>query len=101
MSEWTSPIGSTHDEAVSRRMRNPAYARARAERRVPHAIARTVILARAMLGWSQSRLAREIGTTQSVVSRIESGTHKVSADTLHRLANALGVSFTIDPDPPA
>lgn len=101
MSEWINPIGMSIEDDITQSMRDPEFRSAWIESRVREHIAATVILARARLGWSQSRLAREIGTTQSVVSRIESGTHKVSADTLHRLANALGVSFTIDPDPPA
>ena len=99
MSDWISPIGQTHEDAVAKRMRDPGYRRAYLKMRIPHAIAGIVILARGAKGWSQSRLAQEIGTTQSGVSRLESGQHKVSVETLRRLANALDVTFTIDPDP--
>ena len=79
-------------------MKDPAYRRAYLRMRVAHQIAKTVILARGERRWSQARLAAEIGTTQSVVSRLESGQHKVSVETLRRIANALDVTFIIDPD---
>jgi transcriptional regulator with XRE-family HTH domain len=43
-------------------------------------------------GWSQAQLARESGVSQSVISRLESGTTQaVSLANLHELAKALGV----------
>ena len=44
------------------------------------------------LGWSQSRLANEIGTTQAHIARIESGKSDVQMGTLIRIAAALGVN---------
>lgn len=44
---------------------------------------------RAALGISQAELARRIGSTPSVVSRIESGQHATNARTLQRLAVGL------------
>lgn len=43
-------------------------------------------------GWSQQRLAKEIGTSQPHIARIESG-QDMLLDTARRLANALGVSL--------
>ncbi|MDO8484509.1 MAG: helix-turn-helix transcriptional regulator [Candidatus Limnocylindrales bacterium] len=60
-------------------------------------IAATVIHGRGARGWTQRRLAEEIGTTHTVVSRIESGRHAVSVDTLLRLSGALGVTFSFGP----
>lgn len=44
---------------------------------------------RASLGMSQQELADRMGTTKSVVSRIESRQHRTGAETLRRLAAAL------------
>jgi DNA-binding XRE family transcriptional regulator len=44
-------------------------------------------------GWSQKRLADEIGTSQSHVARIEAGREDVLMSTARRLATALGVSM--------
>lgn len=94
-----SPIGSTSNEAAARRYRRSVTYREHHDRLAPYrAIAAIVIHARAARQWTQRQLADEIGTTNTVVSRIESGRHAVSLDTLQRLSTALGVSFTIGPD---
>jgi ribosome-binding protein aMBF1 (putative translation factor) len=92
-------LGRTHEQVVAEHMRDPAYRRVWLEKRITHHIAKVVILARSRNGWSQGYLAREIGTTQSVISRLETGEHYPSVETLRRLANVLKVTFTIDPDP--
>ena len=43
-------------------------------------------------GLSQSALAREVETSQSAISQMESGERQPSFDMLRRLAKALGVS---------
>lgn len=48
-----------------------------------------MILRRAQLGLSQQELAARMGTTASVISRIESGQHRTSTETIRRLAAAL------------
>ena len=99
MQEPISPIGKSVEESIARHMRDPQYWAAHLRRRVSEDIARTVILGRTAKRWSRARLAREIGITPSVISRLESGQHKVNVETLCRIANAMGVSFVIDPDP--
>ncbi len=97
-----SPLGSTSQEAAGRRYRRSAEYRAHYHRWAPYReIARVVILGRAARGLTQRQLADALGTTNTAVSRIESGRHAVSLDTLHKLAQALGVTFTIGPDSPA
>jgi predicted transcriptional regulator len=55
-----------------------------------YAIARELIAARARAGLSQSEVARRMGTTQSVVARLESGKRPPSLRTVERFAQALG-----------
>jgi len=87
---WISPIGSTVDADHKADLADPEY-RAEHERLAPfEALARIVIMRRAALGISQAELARRMGTTPSVVSRIESGQHATNSKTLKRLAEALG-----------
>ncbi len=94
-----SPIGSTSEEAAARRRRRSAAYEAEESRLAAYrSIAATVIHGRGVRGWTQRRLAEEIGTTHTVVSRIESGRHAVSVDTLLRLSEALGVTFSICAD---
>ncbi len=92
----SSPIGTTVAEASPRRARrSPAY-RAEQERLAPfEGLARLVIKHRAALGLSQEELARRVGTGHSAFSRIESGRHKTSVETLQRLAQALGVRLIL------
>ena len=54
------------------------------------AIARELIAARTRAGLSQSEVARRMGTTQSVVARLESGKRPPSLRTVERFAQAVG-----------
>ena len=54
------------------------------------AIAREMIAARARAGLSQSEVAQRMGTTQSVVARLESGKRPPSMRTVERFAQAVG-----------
>jgi ribosome-binding protein aMBF1 (putative translation factor) len=55
-----------------------------------YAIARELIAARARSGLSQSEVAQRMGTTQSVVARLESGKRPPSMRTMERFAQAVG-----------
>jgi len=54
------------------------------------AIARELIAARTRAGLSQSEVAARMGTTQSVVARLESGKRPPSMRTVERFAQAVG-----------
>lgn len=54
------------------------------------AIARELIAARSRAGLSQSEVAQRMGTTQSVVARLESGKRPPSMRTVERFAQAVG-----------
>ncbi len=90
-----SPVGTTTAQARSRRGQRRAY-RAEQERLAPfEELARLIIKHRAALGISQEELARRVGTSHSAISRIESGRHKTSVETLQRLARALEVRLVV------
>ena len=63
-----------------------------AERR--QAVADTFVAARSELGLSQTEVAARMGTSQSAVARLESGTADVRASTLERYAAAVGSEIT-------
>lgn len=66
------------------------------ERLGPRFQAVTAILdARLKAGLSQQALAEAMGTTRSAVSRLESGRHSPSVDTLAAAAEALGCDLEI------
>jgi predicted transcriptional regulator len=54
------------------------------------AIARELIAARSRAGLSQTEVALRMGTTQSVVARLESGKRPPSIRTVERFAQAVG-----------
>lgn len=86
----TSPIGATHADGMERRARKSAAYRAALEEQLPYEqFARLVIRKRMQLGLSQQDLAKRMGTSHSVVSRLESGQHRFSFATMRRLAKAL------------
>ncbi|MGH9160374.1 MAG: helix-turn-helix transcriptional regulator [Vicinamibacteraceae bacterium] len=91
-----SPVGSTTQQAQRRRARASAAYRAEQRRLAPfEEVARLVIKQRAALGISQQELARRVGTSHSAISRLESGRHKTSVETLQRVAEALGVRLVL------
>ncbi|MGH2879742.1 MAG: helix-turn-helix domain-containing protein [Solirubrobacteraceae bacterium] len=88
-SRSVSPVGTSVSEHIARSLEDPEF-RAEYERLAPfEALARIVIMRRDGLGLTQAGLASRMGTTASVISRIESGQHATSARTLKRLAEAL------------
>ncbi|OGG72785.1 hypothetical protein A3A38_03560 [Candidatus Kaiserbacteria bacterium RIFCSPLOWO2_01_FULL_53_17] len=63
-----------------------AYAEEMARLKLAQAIRRT----RESKRMTQAAVAQKINMPQSVIARLESGTHSVSVDTLSKVAHALG-----------
>jgi len=65
-------------------------------------IASVLIEARVRANLSQQQLAERMGTSQSTIARLESGTAKPSFTTLERIAKATGtqVRISLEPTPP-
>jgi ribosome-binding protein aMBF1 (putative translation factor) len=98
-----SPVGSTHRAGSRRRAQISAVYRAELRRLAPYeGVARIVIARRQALGLTQQQLADRVGTSHSVISRIESGQHPTSVTTLRRLAAAfethLVIGFNDEPE---
>ena len=55
--------------------------------------AQTIRTLRLKKGWSQARLASELGTSQPHIARIERGTENVTIDTCRRLSAALEIDL--------
>ena len=90
MTKNVSSVGtSVEDDNASQRARSAKYRETQDRLRPFEEIARVVIMRRAHLGLTQQELADRMGTTKSVISRIESGQHRSGTDTLRRLAEAL------------
>ncbi|MFH2202023.1 MAG: helix-turn-helix transcriptional regulator [Elusimicrobiota bacterium] len=83
------------DEVFSKSEKSPhwkaAYKRADIEVKLAIQIAK----ARERARLTQAQLAKEIGTTQSVISRIERADQNLTIETLSKIAEALDSSLTI------
>ena len=62
-------------------------------------LARELIAARTHAGLTQGEVAARMGTTQSVVARIESGRGTPSMRTVQRFANAVGARAVVRMEP--
>ena len=91
-----SPIGQASQEAASERYESDENYRAAHDRLAPYrAIAHAVILARVARHLTQRDLAGMLGTTDSAISRIESGERAISLETLRKLGVALDLVFIV------
>jgi ribosome-binding protein aMBF1 (putative translation factor) len=106
MTKDHSPVGTSVSEHVESKLARSKSYREAYERLAPfEQIARIAIMRRAHLGLSQRQVAARMGTTTSVISRIESGQHRTGTETLRRLAEALdghavlGFEFATDGEP--
>ena len=59
-------------------------------------LAERVRRTRQKLGMTQTELAARIGSTQPAMARLEAGGVTPSLETLHRIAEALGLELVID-----
>ena len=79
---------------VAKRMSDPDFARAWKGSELEYNISRNIIKKRVERGWSQSELAKRMSTTQSVISRIESGDSNMTIKTLASVAAAFGIDIS-------
>ena len=71
-------------------LRDKRTARAYADLAEEFDVAHALIDARVRAGLSQTQVAERMGTTQSVVARLESGRRRPSMRTVERFARAVG-----------
>ncbi len=65
------------------------------------ALVNSMIQARARAHLTQAEVAERMGTTESAVSRLESGRGKPNTNTLRRYADAVGHTLRITLEPPS
>lgn len=87
-----SLVGATAANAAAR---SPEYRAERDRLREFEDIARLVIKFRAKRNLTQQELAGLVGTSHSAISRIESGQHKTSVETLRPIAKALDARLVV------
>lgn len=86
-----SPIGQSVTEVRSRRARQSTEYRAEQDRLAPYEdLARMIIRLRMDQDLTQEALAARVGTSKTAISRLESGQHAPTAETLRKIATAFG-----------
>src|ERR1700674_5149945 len=90
-------MSSTLKQFRTRALKRPAVRKAYDELDEEFAFLDEVLKARAEAGLTQAEVAARVGTTQSAIARLESGTqkHSPSIATLQRYAQALGYRLEI------
>ena len=85
----TIPLSKLSDEWF----KDPEFVREYEALEEEFALARALIQARANAGLTQEEVAQRMGTTQSVVARLEGGRSKPSTTTLTKFAKATGTKL--------
>lgn len=80
-------------------MKEPGFKRGYDALGSEFALASMLIAARTQAKLSQAELAQRMGTSQSTVARLESGTAKPSLSTLERFAQATGTRVRLSLEP--
>jgi transcriptional regulator with XRE-family HTH domain len=88
---------STFKQFKARALRRPGVKKAYDELAEEFSFIDEVLKARAASGLTQAELAARVGTTQSAIARLESGTpkHSPSIVTLQRYARAIGYRLEV------
>ncbi len=85
ITSWTD-----FDYVKKKWLKDPAFQKAYEELAFEYKIALELIHARSKSGLTQEELAQKMGTTQSVIARLESGKTLPSLKTLYKYAQATG-----------
>jgi HTH-type transcriptional regulator / antitoxin HipB len=83
------------NELRDRRMEGPAAKTGYEQAKAAYEVARMIRELREARQLSQRQLAERMGTTQSVVGRLEAGGSKPTLVTLERVAQALGLRLEV------
>jgi ribosome-binding protein aMBF1 (putative translation factor) len=90
MAKQLGPLGkSASSAAAGRSKRSAAYRKEAVRLASAAAAAKLIIHRRTELGISQGELARRMGTSNTQISRIESGRHSINEATLQRALRAM------------
>ncbi len=96
MKKITDPITGkklkwhTFEAVIKKASKSKEFRKAYQERLARHRLAAAVRDSREAMNMTQASVARKANMPQSVIARLESGTHSVSVDTLSKVAHALG-----------
>lgn len=84
------------EEVFPQRWHDPKWRADWAEAGVSVKMAIAIVQARKKAHWTQARLAKAVGTTQSVISRIEQADQNLTIETLSKIAGALNRKLIVE-----
>lgn len=88
--------GRTLKEYIAEQMKDPEFKKAWDDLDPEFEVLEAMLKARAKSGITQAELARRMGTTQSVISRLEHGAFsKATLETIKKIADALDMRLVI------
>ena len=90
------PVKHDHKEFLRKAMKNKEFKEGYDALEPKYALIRELLSARKHSGMTQEAVANKIGTTKSVISRLEAGgKHSPSITTLRKYAEAIGCELEI------
>jgi len=87
---------TNYEQDLKRRLKNPAFRKGFEEEYAKVKFAYQMMQLRKKQRISQAQLAKKLGTTQSVVARMEAGQQNFTLETLQKVADAFGRSLKIE-----
>jgi len=86
---------STFKQFKTKILKNPVVKGEYEALKPEYEVVKTIISQRIKRGWSQTELAKAVGSRQPVISRLERGEGNPSLSTLHKIARALDLSLEV------
>jgi len=86
---------TTFKQFKTKALKNPAVKAEYDALEPEYEVVKTIIKERIKRGWSQTDLAKAVGSRQPVISRLERGEGNPSLSTLHKIAKALDLSLQV------
>jgi predicted transcriptional regulator len=81
---------------IQESLKDSEFSSAWVENEFTYEVSRQLIALRLKRGMTQKDVAQKVGTTQSVIARIENGEQNISIKTLSKLAEALKANVKIE-----
>ncbi|MDO8505427.1 MAG: helix-turn-helix transcriptional regulator [bacterium] len=86
---------TNYEQFVAKKLKRPSFKKAFAEESLRLQVAYQILELRRKHALTQHALARRIGTTQSVIARIEQGRENISVDRLDSIAHLFGKQIEV------
>lgn len=86
----------TFHEYLKKEMKKPSFRKGYEEEKRKLSLGYQIFLAREKAGMTQGELAKQIGTRQSNISRLEQGNYNFTVEMLERIAEALDAKLKIE-----